>query len=1020
MKKLRLRKCRQGKYQKIVGIVLIVAMLFSSDLASATDTAEDALTYTLENFLKLSAYQEESMASDLPIQANSKTDESSPEDMSDTGKGFQDEERCGGLCLMIEDKGGSTTPLQVGEMPIEDVKNLKERVMTHFPDVRFSEDSIAYCVQKKTIAPKNIETDTCRYYAHFRWADLPIPIKSNERWRCYLLDDQGSVKDLSKAFREQLAESDDKGSDLTFLAKPFTVIMLVKETEQKAIEEEKEKKEESTETNQQAEEPQDTKQKNAQDFEGKQSELEKEEEIKSQALMPFITKIISSRFIEGNWVPTKEFEVGEKIKLEILYQLPDLETGKKLTLFYQLPKGIRAIAPENFESIKSLEDSRENETSTVKQNYKLRENNTIEFSPSESIVQKKEGTLTIWAELDKEILTDTINFPGTDLTLRILSMPTSFMQLFRSGIGGPVMVPETISNEDIAPDNYLQIIDHTPGAYAEIIDRGKAVAGDARIDANAPVDNGIWGGEWPKASQNIYDKFKGGGGATAVKFTPSNPHQQAWEWPQNRHSTEMDFGWKKRDLELSSTDMRVTVFYHNAAYYKGDLVDAEAEIKVTPMKNRTPGANWGNSNYTQNPYTPIIQFSDNLYRGWCWQNVREININLKFFRKNGEQITFKSGQFGDEKATYYTINSLNEAAIQGDGEEPPAAYGPEYVVPEDGSYTAAYVIPESNIKTEYDGGHQTGWQYAYNGGRNHWNDDDPTLQGWSKNSVLFTTGNTDHLNFTMGNLSRDPQRQKVRRTNFVWTSMSTQSFTNHYVEYRDIPVQKNWSNKEDEVHAPISVDLYLHFRYQGQEHIELLGTIELSKENNWQGKFMRLPKEDAMHRLLAKRYKTSVHQISEVSYQVKEQPVEGYKSTVIKHGDGWLIHNERTVSGYTLPTTGGPGYLPFCRIGFIILLVGFGLFRRQRNDQFVNHRSGFSGLSAESATASGLCPIRRAAPCRFFKMLLVTVSSNCWSWWGSGNCSKLSTILSGARSSKGKSVMKSSYDEAFMASISTR
>lgn len=316
--------------------------------------------------------------------------------------------------------------------------------------------------------------------------------------------------------------------------------------------------------------------------------------------------------------------------------------------------------------------------------------------------------------------------------------------------------------------------------------------------------------------------------------------------------------------------------YTNAAYYKGGLVDAVATIKVTPMKNRTPGANWGNENYGNIKYYPIIQISDVLYRGWNWQNVDEINVDLQLIDKNsGQPIDFNAGAFGDFSATYYTINSLNEASIQGDGEYPAAAYGPEYVFPKADTVSNVYVIPSSHIKTSYNGG--PGVQYAYNGGSDYWDGDDPSHPNWSQNSVLFTTSNTNHLNFTMGNLARHPQDQRVPRTNFVWTSISTQSFTNYYVEYIDIPVEKKWSDGQYNDHGDDAIDVELYYEYykNGQRFEKKVSKKTLNKSANWKGTFFQQPNIESLRKLIAKQQNVSQWAITGVKYFILIKDTEG-------------------------------------------------------------------------------------------------------------------------------------------------
>lgn len=480
----------------------------------------------------------------------------------------------------------------------------------------------------------------------------------------------------------------------------------------------------------------------------------------------------------------------------------------------------------------------------------------------------------------------------------------------------PVRDTETIEPDDIAPPNYLNLLANMPGASATV-EPGPGVNGDdwtyqkdvIELPANTETySEALWNGDWSEASTTLFSQFKGND-ATVVRFKPSDPRAR-------NYRKNMDAGWDRKDLNLATTRMWVKVKYKNAAYYKNEIVDCEAIIKVTPMKNRNENS-YNDEDYGEDPYYPILQISHNLYKGWCWQNVREINFELVFKRKNGEVIKFDSSTFDGKNATYFTINSLHEASEHRDGSI--HYLGAEYVRPDEATITGAYVIPGSNIQTSYNGGYSSGIQYAYNGGTNKWDGDDPSHPDWSKNSVLFTTANTQRLNFTMGNLMRDPEWGYVPRTNFVWTSMSTQSFTNCYVNYKDIEVIKSWIDGDDE-HNPIKVNLFKNYRVKIKykkswwdvvtKEIEiknlLTDTIELSNSNNWKSGFYRIPDEESQAKIIKKNYKKDKYQlledaggnfpqdvpnnfeieeVSDFQYTISEVKVPGYTTNIEKSTD---------------------------------------------------------------------------------------------------------------------------------------
>lgn len=260
----------------------------------------------------------------------------------------------------------------------------------------------------------------------------------------------------------------------------------------------------------------------------------------------------------------------------------------------------------------------------------------------------------------------------------------------------------------LAPANQLRVIDGIQGVDIEIIESGTVVKQTALVTSDVLIGgSSLFSGDWAKASIQKHDKFIGAE-ALSIQFTGSDTTAA-------NYATDSDAGWNQEDLSLATTNMWVKVKYTNAGYYNGELVDTIATIKVTPFKNRTPGASWANENYSNISYFPIIQLSEVLAKGWAWQNVNEFDVNMEFYLK-GEttSISFPNTTFDDFEGVYYTINSLNLAKIFDDG----VAVGLEYVWPKEGTVSKVYSTEGSNIVTEYYGGPDAGTQYAYNGGTN--------------------------------------------------------------------------------------------------------------------------------------------------------------------------------------------------------------------------------------------------------------------------------------------------------------
>ena len=469
------------------------------------------------------------------------------------------------------------------------------------------------------------------------------------------------------------------------------------------------------------------------------------------------------------------------------------------------------------------------------------------------------------------------------LLVALLALP---QVVTASGSPSPVPGTTTVNPNLIAPANHLQIVDNIPGATAAITGYGTGYNRQATIPAGGTSDGGaLWTADWNTASTRMFTQFAGGGRATTVQFKPSNT-------AASNYNSDPNAGWNSADLSLSTTTMTVTVKYTNAAYYQGRAVDAIATFKVTPMKNRYPDQAWMASGYGNAQYWPTIQFSDNLSLGWCWQNVKEFHANISFYEKSGSKIILSGGSFEDIEGTYYTINSLNPGQTQDNNSR---NIGPEYAVPDAGTYQSAYIIPVSHIGTTYNGGSSSGTQNAYNGGTASWDGDDPFHDNWSQNSVMFTLApNTDRISLTMGNLESDPPSGTVKRTNFVWMSISTQSFSNQYVTYMDIPVTKTWSSTTDRP-AQITVDLYYKYQFNETDYLAVMRseTVQPDASGNWNQSFLYVPTEDSLLLELAKKHGTDSANILNLAYGVAENPLpDSWVPTVSGNSAGFIIYNE--------------------------------------------------------------------------------------------------------------------------------
>lgn len=483
--------------------------------------------------------------------------------------------------------------------------------------------------------------------------------------------------------------------------------------------------------------------------------------------------------------------------------------------------------------------------------------------------------------------------------------------VLRAGSTSQVMTPVTVSPTTIAPINRLQIVGNMPStSKVELIDSGTGYnRSQIASGSSSPNKNLIWeGGFNPNIDPVIARSAPNHNGLT-VEFKPSNPSAPNYKYEPNA-------GWDPDDLSLSSTSMWVKVRYTDAAYYDGELVDAEAVIKVTPFKTRTNRSRlspnggygyWGNKTYADNDnnkpiYYPTIQISGLLYGGWVRQNVDEFNVDLSFYRKGSNTpITLKGGTFNDEEATYYTINSLNPEYNYTDG----AAHGPEYVLPENGTVTAPYTVHNSNIRTSYDGA--DAMQYAYHGGVNFWGnngEDTPTSPLWNLNSVMFTTTDTTKIKMTLGDLDRKPGKHAlnnpavnswdastVYRSNYIWSTINTDAFTNNQVTYKNINVRKNWIGQVNPTNA-VTIELWATWKQNGVQKESFRQRQTLSTSNNWQASFIQVPNETSMENIIRKLNPGAA--ISDFKYKTVE----------VNLPDGYSVkYSGDSVNGFTVTNT---------------------------------------------------------------------------------------------------------------------
>lgn len=466
---------------------------------------------------------------------------------------------------------------------------------------------------------------------------------------------------------------------------------------------------------------------------------------------------------------------------------------------------------------------------------------------------------------------------------------STFAAVNENNDNGFVIETEGVDIDDYAPINNLQIVDNIPGATVEILpEQNKGVedydivtAEDEQTERDAERAFSI--GDYYasdsscqySAENSMYKSMKGDTpyGGISILFEGSSVDYVTTDNPAEDYKWTYEVGWP-------SEEMSVTLRYTNAAYYKGELVDATAVITVTPSKNRNPECywyNWGDWGVGYfGIYHPMIQASGCLYRGWVWQNVEEFHVELTFYDKSGAPIALGGEnktdmQYADMYADYYVINSLNPEEdtmdVNGSYENPARFEGPEYVLPTQ-EILHAYVVKgydkngthyETNISRTYtsiadeNGNEYT--QYAYNGGKNIWNDDDDSADGWAQNSVMIIPKRTETLKFSLGNMERKPWYNNngysnasyggmTQATGIMWASISTDPFTNKRQPI-DIDVTKEWEGLTSSEKSLIrSVDLQLWGEYtntNSDSAEELIDEITITSDNDWKGTFSQVP-----------------------------------------------------------------------------------------------------------------------------------------------------------------------------------
>lgn len=491
--------------------------------------------------------------------------------------------------------------------------------------------------------------------------------------------------------------------------------------------------------------------------------------------------------------------------------------------------------------------------------------------------------------------------------------------------GEEIILPslQPINKDSYSPLNNLQIVDNIKGAKVEVIEKNDdgvnniCTISDDQANWLSP-NNSMFAGEfygisWSEAGidEYMYESMRGGDndrkfGGVSVQFNSSvegyeseyrvdyregyfydketdqlipnndNPYN-IYNNPPDDYRKNYEAGWKEDDLDLKKTTMKVILRYTNAGYYKGELIDAEAEIRITPSKNKNQTSNEEQlevGGYC-GIYYPMFQASGSLYRGWVWQNVEQFHVDLTFYEKGsntpielGSTNASSAGPAGEDvsqsnkamNADYYVINSLNPASVTSEDGKPKVYVGPEYVLPTH-DIANAYKVGEytgsdgdtysSNIQEQYDDSGQA-IQHAYNGGTNEWNSDNGNEPGWAQNSVMIMPkARTTTLGFTMGNMSRKPPSTEIaatQATNLMWASISTTPYTKEYQPI-NIDVEKTWQGITDLTDIK-SIDLKLYGEYSDGENktvkldLDRQITITPDQDGNWKGTFNFVPGKD--------------------------------------------------------------------------------------------------------------------------------------------------------------------------------
>ena len=520
--------------------------------------------------------------------------------------------------------------------------------------------------------------------------------------------------------------------------------------------------------------------------------------------------------------------------------------------------------------------------------------------------------------------------------------------------------PQKVSIDSYAPMNRLMILNNIPGASVQVLNKGTRVSNvriispENEIADNKSANDAMSCGDFEGTktgnhttdgpAYRMYTDMCGTEsdtkyGGIAVLFEGSSVDNiQLTDYvgetdKDNVYKWYYDAGWHKEDKTLNEENqMYVELLYTNAGYYNGRLVNARAKIMVTPSKNRNPENLWydGGANDStgySGTYSPMLQVSGSLFRGWVWQNVQEFHVDLTFYYTSDTAYEnpiemndtandpYNSLDFESMYTTYYTINSLNPARnTYEQGEDPERYIGAEYILPTQ-SVANVYIMEkdestgfESNIRTTFNGWTDPGkteLQYAYNGGTNAWGwmgdsyddgKDHIGSSGWEQNSVTIIPERCNCLSFTMGKMSVNPNNNEyqldgsgdkiegtgdlypknyTQATDIMWATISTEPFAQTRVPI-NIEVTKLWSKltaEEEQNLASITVQLWL--RYNTQENVTTTQketqlreiTIMPDANGDWKGMFELIPDQEFY---IAQGYYNPVYVLKETQVIDKE------------------------------------------------------------------------------------------------------------------------------------------------------